>query len=304
MSLTDDTVWEMLKLADKYQVEHLVFFCFRYLLTRHECCDQYPHLVSVMETAHRTHREEYRKCCLTCVKERAMDVLRDRHCLSELCQECMLTLVKAGNLEVSDESVVHEAVIRWARLACRRRGIKKARWEDLRAEAGELVGFVRYLVIRQPTRDAILTGDRDNSLLTGQEKRDLLYARDPTSDRYNGALFPPDVQDEREVKGVSDLTTRRARFASPAVGQVVNCKTVVLSLVFFFMLPAIVIICILLSLILLMAAPCLMVCGSLRGWAATTEVGARTGKLWCVFTRLSARDPDLDSDVDNDLFIV
>jgi hypothetical protein len=183
--LTEDVVWEVLVLADRFQVLAVVHDCFHFLLHHHRHRCRSRHLCSVLETAHQLNHPQQHAECLTLAKQRAARIFKNAAALSELCHSCMKELVSADDLDLGcpaamTEGLVQEAVMMWARGACAKRGVLKPGLEDLRSEAGEMVFDVRYACLPSAARSRLLLDKRGraalSSLLTQDEVNCLLKA--------------------------------------------------------------------------------------------------------------------------------
>ena len=214
LDLTEDTVWDVLKAADEYQVLPLVRQCFHFLLHKHRLRHRSRHLCMVMETAHRLNYSDHHAESTKLAKRRAGRIFKSRSGLSELCRDCMLALVAAEDLHDVPEILVHDAVITWARFVCTQRGLAEPGLKELRTAAGELVNHVRYLAMPRHTLKTLSAGQPRSCLLTEQEKTSLL----------NGDVsgFPATVNCKRQ----SEDSTRDG-FRQTCLGQKMTTQTVI-----------------------------------------------------------------------------
>ena len=165
-------MWDVLKAADKYQVQPVVTHCFRFLLRAHPCRHKGPHLVAVLEVARRLqHMEEY-WLCLEMVRRHAGKILGvwgrkwsgssrglsqdgrkppggggsvSSTGLTQLSYPCLLDLVRSDHLEGVDEVIVHEAVVTWT----------KFRWWCQREQEEEGVTTPSIMSRSEPTREEL-----------------------------------------------------------------------------------------------------------------------------------------------------
>nr|KAG5692033.1 hypothetical protein BaRGS_026886 [Batillaria attramentaria] len=192
VSMTDDSVWEILKTADKYNVEQLTDLCFTFLLQKHSRRKRSRHLCVVLEMAHHLNYTHHHEQLLHKVKRKAARVLKNQDALAELCQQCMLAIVKADDLVGVDEVLVHDAVLKWTQIECARQGRQPDSWEELRDVAGDLVQHVRYLTFPKHTLTGLRAGDPSSCLLTQSELGSLR--------KGHISRFPFTVQCKRGVK--------------------------------------------------------------------------------------------------------
>ena len=195
--VTESTVWDVLKAADKYQVLPLVLHCFHFLLHKHRRRGRGEHLCAVLEMAHHLHYEKQYKQCLRKVQRKAGTILKSSSTsssLSQLCHACFLDVIRGDYLGGIEEAIVHDAVMTWTRRACAGRGggTSEPSWDELRATAGQLVYHVRYLAMPRPTLMRLLEGHPFSCLLTRDEMDNLL--------NHGGSLFPPTVRWPRKEK--------------------------------------------------------------------------------------------------------
>nr|KAG5701221.1 hypothetical protein BaRGS_008597 [Batillaria attramentaria] len=184
--LDDENVWEILKAADKYNVEQLTDLCFTFLLLKHSRRKRSRHLCVVLEMAHHLNYTHHHEQLLHKVKRKAARVLKNQDALAELCQQCMLAIVKADDLVGVDEVLVHDAVLKWTQCECARQGRQSDSWEELRDVAGDLVQHVRYLTFPKQTLTGLRAGDPSSCLLTQKELDSIL--------KGDASYFPPTVQ--------------------------------------------------------------------------------------------------------------
>ena len=209
MKLTERTVWDALKAADKYQVLPVVRRCFHFLLHTHSCRHSGQHLSAVLELAHQlNHQEEYAQC-LDKVKRHAGKVLKSGPSLTQLCHDCLLNVLRADDLRHADEVMVHEAVMTWTRsLVRRQQGVASLQptREQMRAVAGDLVHHVRYLTLPRPTLLRLVDEESASCLLTTDEVDDLL--------NHGGSQFPASVRKARKADSLKRKATavRRKKY--------------------------------------------------------------------------------------------
>lgn len=184
--VTEKTVWSVLAAADQYQVHPVVVDCFRFLLHHHRCRNRSRHLCAVLEKAHQLFYQEQYADCLRRVTDRAKQVLKNSKALSELCYHCMLQLVKADDLRIKkdDEILVYDAVFSWSRRACAKRGNPKPGRKALRAEARDLIHYVRWPLIPRRTRNIILGADSTTCHCLVSEKEINIFLYGPEKVNY------------------------------------------------------------------------------------------------------------------------
>lgn len=184
--LNADNVWDVLKLADKYAVTSLIDVCFHYLIHVHKNRGRKEHICSVLELSHSFNHQASMAECFGIVRRKANEILKSEACLKLLCYDCMLRLVKDGELNVDEEKTVHDAVVTWTRFACEKNGFQINDFVNLREMANNLVFYVRYLLMPLSILQHLTPGDPKSCLLLHVEKINLLHD--------GGSMFPPEVK--------------------------------------------------------------------------------------------------------------
>lgn len=173
-----DTVFQLLALADKYDVATAIDICLRFLhscLTVSTACD-------VLETAHQHDDEELDKECMLFIRKHGEEVIQTEG-MDRLCRECLNRVLTMEGLEISPV-VRQEVTDRWARRQC----------EDKKCE---------------PTEDNKQESLGDVIYVKRDEKQSHRFILDSVTDRQlsgeDEVDGPPPLYSELSVESVEDI---------------------------------------------------------------------------------------------------
>ncbi|XP_052240825.1 BTB/POZ domain-containing protein 6-like isoform X2 [Dreissena polymorpha] len=136
-----ENVGSLLHVARRFQVGALSKLCFRFL-------DDHVSIANackIMEQAHMYNETALFEKCIKFTQENGSDVIRTRG-FSELCSECLSTILRADNLKAG-EDLIFECAVAWATDECRRQKLPPTD-ANRRSVLGDLLYLIRF-----PTMD-------------------------------------------------------------------------------------------------------------------------------------------------------
>ncbi|XP_005106750.2 BTB/POZ domain-containing protein 6 [Aplysia californica] len=162
--VTADNVIPLLYAAKKYAVAGLINKCIAFVenhLDAQNAC-------AVMEQAHFFDERDFQKKVLVVIQRKAEEVLATDD-VTNLCEECLTTIVQSDQLMTKEELVL-SACKRWAESECQRRGLCVSD-ENCRIMLGNTLYMIRFPLLEPSIFvKEIVSG----SLLSEEEKVDVM----------------------------------------------------------------------------------------------------------------------------------
>ncbi|KAL8580643.1 hypothetical protein ACOMHN_043459 [Nucella lapillus] len=156
-----DTVFQLLALADKYDVATAINICLRFLhgcLTVSTACD-------ILETAHQHDDQELDKDCMLFIRKHGEDVIQTEG-MDRLCRECLNRVLTMEGLEISPV-VRQEVTDRWARQQC-----EDKKCEPTEDNKRESLGDVLYVTRDEKKSHRFILDSVTDRQLSGEDETD------------------------------------------------------------------------------------------------------------------------------------
>nr|KAG5713345.1 hypothetical protein BaRGS_024893 [Batillaria attramentaria] len=195
-----DTVFQLLALAEKYDVVAARDACLRFLhgcLTVHTACD-------ILETAHRYDDQELDKESLLYIRKHGDDVIQTEG-MDRLCRECLNKILTLEGLEVSP-TVRQEVTDRWARRQC-----EEKLQEPTEDNKQDTLGDVMYVKRDNKASHRFILDSVTDRQLSGEDETDPppLYSELSVESGGGGGDEGEDVPDSASVSSVTSGGSRR-----------------------------------------------------------------------------------------------
>ncbi|XP_076443497.1 BTB/POZ domain-containing protein 6-like [Babylonia areolata] len=197
-----DTVFELLALADKYDVARARDVCLSFLhgcLTEQTACD-------ILETAHRHDDEDLDKECMVFIRKHGENVIQTEG-MDRLCRECLNRVLTMEGLEISPV-VRQEVTDRWARRQCEDRNCEPT--EDNKLES---LGDVIYVKRDERQSHRFILDSVTDRQLSGEDKDTAPSPPPPLYSELSvdsGGGGGEDVPDNVSVSSMSSTGSKRS----------------------------------------------------------------------------------------------